>query len=158
MLVSVSKAFVNEDAEAAAAAPVLPARPGHPSPITPGGHRRLQEERTRLLAEAEDAATQQRVQWLERVLGTVEVTEPQAVDGGAGFGCAVEVEDERGNRRTYVLVGPDEVDPTARRITADSPVGRALLGKKPGDAAELPRAGRLDDVTVTGVKIDDSSI
>jgi transcription elongation factor GreB len=84
-----------------------------------------------------------RLDWLERVLGTVEVVPAcRTEDGGAGFGCAVRVRGERGDERRYVLVGPDEVDAATGHITADSPVGRALLGAHVGDAVELPRGGR----------------
>jgi transcription elongation GreA/GreB family factor len=160
MLCLVSKAFINEDAEAANAAPLQPARPGKPSPITPGGHRRLQEERARILAEgdAADEAHKTRAAWLERVLGTVEVVEPSRTeDGGAGFGCAITVEDERSQKRTYVLVGPDEVDAAAGMITADSPVGRVLVGTKPGDDVEVRHSGRTQELIVVAVVIAESS-
>jgi transcription elongation factor GreB len=162
MLEGVSKAFVNEDAEAQNAAPLRPARGTKAAPITPGGHARLQEERARLVASAArtgDPATRARIEWLERVLGTVEVVPPRLTDGGgAGFGCAVRVRDEHGDERRYVLVGPDEVDPAAGRITADSPVGRALLGAHAGDAVELPRGGRgREEAEVVDVSIADEA-
>src|SRR5689334_457544 len=124
-----SKAFLPEDT-GAAAAPLVPPRPARVVPITPAGRRRLEDERAELLAAGGDAAAA-RVAALDRILATVEVVTPQRQPGGgAGFGCAVEIEDERGVRKTYVLVGPDEVDAAAGRITAESPVGRALLGRR----------------------------
>jgi len=46
------------------------------------------------------------------------------------FGAWVELEDEDGERLRYQLVGPDEFDASAGRISVDSPVGRALMGKR----------------------------
>ena len=39
----------------------------------------------------------------------------------------------------YQIVGPDEVDVETRRISMDSPVGRALLGKSEGDEVRVSR-------------------
>ncbi len=47
-------------------------------------------------------------------------------------GSTVEVEDEQGRRETYHLVGAVESDPATGRISVESPVGRALVGKRPG--------------------------
>ena len=53
--------------------------------------------------------------------------------------AAVVVEDEDGERHRYRLVGPDEFDAAAGRISVDSPVGRALMGKRLGDEALIRR-------------------
>ena len=50
------------------------------------------------------------------------------------FGAVVVVEDEDGNEKTYRLVDKDESDPKVGRISVQSPVGRALLGKEAGDS------------------------
>ncbi len=53
------------------------------------------------------------------------------------FGAVVEVEDDDGNRKTYRLVDQDESDPARGRISVQSPIGRALLGRRVGDAVEV---------------------
>ena len=61
------------------------------------------------------------------------------------FGAIVDVEDQDGNTKTYRLVDKDESDPKAGRISIQSPVGRALLGKEAGDVAVVKRPdGRLE--------------
>lgn len=145
-----SKAFLPEDA-AADQTPALPARPAEPLPITPAGYRRLLEERASLVPG--DEATRTRALVLDRVLATVRIVEPALLDGGAGFGCEVTVEDERGIERTYVLVGPDEVDAAEGRISTESPIGRALLGHREGDVIEVERGGRTDELTVVSVAV-----
>lgn len=147
-----SKAFLPEDT-AAEQGPLLPPRSSEPLPITPGGHRRLTEERASLVPG--DEATRTRALVLDRILASVEVVAPALLEGGAGFGCTVEVRDERGGRRSYVLVGPDEVEPAAGRISAESPIGRRLLRAKVGDVIEVERGGRAEELEVLEVRAGD---
>lgn len=60
---------------------------------------------------------------------------------GAGkvvVGNKVTVEDmEDGSREVYQIVGTQEADPREGRISNDSPLGRALLGHRAGDMAEV---------------------
>ena len=144
-----SKAFLPEDT-AAPEAPVLPVRPPGPLPITPEGHQRLLDARAALTPG--DEGTKTRALVLDRILSSVEVIAPARLDGGAGFGCAITVEDGRGERRTYVLVGPDEVDPAVGRISAESPIGRKLLRAREGDSIELQRGGRVEELEVLEVR------
>ena len=53
------------------------------------------------------------------------------------FGARVVVEDEEGEHRVFRLVDKDESDVSRGRISVQSPIGRALLGKRPGDAVEV---------------------
>lgn len=53
------------------------------------------------------------------------------------FGALVTMEDDNGDSRTIRLVDQDESDPKRNRISVQSPVGRALLGKLEGDIAEV---------------------
>ena len=77
---------------------------------------------------------------------TKRVDELVVVDGGPRkepdrvyFGGWVEIEDEAGEVQRYQLVGPDEFDAAAGRISVDSPVGRALMGKRVGDEVVVRR-------------------
>jgi transcription elongation factor GreB len=84
-----------------------------------------------------------RLHFLSRRLDELIVVEPrpegEASDGVVRFGAWVELEDEDGEIVTYRLVGPDEFDVAKGLISMDSPVGRALLGKKPGDEVIVRR-------------------
>ena len=44
---------------------------------------------------------------------------------------------EDGSREVYQIVGTQEADPREGRISNDSPLGRALLGHRAGDIAEV---------------------
>jgi transcription elongation factor GreB len=55
------------------------------------------------------------------------------------FGAWVELEDEDGVVSKFQIVGPDEFDVARGRISMESPLGRALLGRARGDAFTLQR-------------------
>ena len=61
------------------------------------------------------------------------------------FGSTVRVTDiEGGREQTFTLVGPTEADLKAGKLSAESPVARALMGAAPGDVVEVesPRGAR----------------
>ncbi len=133
-----------------AAAPeelALPARPDRAQPITPRGYRRLASERSAL------EPSRYRAQVIDQILATVEVIAPAMIDGAAGFGCEIEVEDESAKRRVYTLVGPDEGDPTEGFISTTSPLGKALLGHRVTDVIEWKRNGRDEEWEVVDVRL-----
>ncbi|BCS56032.1 transcription elongation factor GreB [Geobacter sp. SVR] len=72
---------------------------------------------------------------------------PQSVS----FGCWVSYEDEDGAARCYQLVGPDEFDVSSGRISIDSPVGQALLGKRIDDEVVIRRPTGDLTVYITGI-------
>lgn len=55
------------------------------------------------------------------------------------FGAWVTLEDEEGEQHLYRVVGPDEFDPSKGWLSMDSPMGRALIGKRLDDQFELER-------------------
>jgi transcription elongation factor GreA len=60
----------------------------------------------------------------------------------AEFGCKVLLENiDTGEEVEYRLVGPDESDINRGRISITSPLGRAILGKKPGDELTIEVPG-----------------
>ena len=68
------------------------------------------------------------------------------------FGCWVSYEeDETGEERCYQLVGPDEIDVEAGRISIDSPVGRALPNRKVDDQITFRRPSGEITAYITGI-------
>lgn len=55
------------------------------------------------------------------------------------FGAVVVLEDDDGEERIYRLVDKDESEPARGRISVQSPIGRALLGKEAGDYVTVKR-------------------
>ncbi len=98
------------------------------------------------LAVREDQALlEARIVRLERRLDAARVAEPNVRNGVVDLGERVRLRNlDTGARHEYELVGSLEAEPAAGRISAESPVGRALIGRRRGDVAlvEAPR-GRL---------------
>ena len=84
-------------------------------------------------------------------LKVLKVVYPPLNPSSVSFGCGVSYEDENGEERCYQLVGPDEFDVSLGRISVDSPVGRALLGRKVDDEVTIKRPA--GDLTVTIVAV-----
>lgn len=66
------------------------------------------------------------------------------------FGARVTLEDDDGNTLTYRIVGPDEFDVKQGLISMDSPVARALLGRRLDDKVDL----RMGEKWVTYYVVD----
>lgn len=67
------------------------------------------------------------------------------------FGCWVSFADEEGAERCYQLVGPDEFDVAAGRISIDSPVGQGLLHRKVDDEVMIRRPSGDLHVVITAI-------
>ena len=80
-----------------------------------------------------------RVRWLNKRLEQLEVVRAAPEDGTVHFGSIVTVEDEEGQEQTWQLVGSDEWDVKEGKISALSPIGRALIGKEIGDEVVVQR-------------------
>ena len=61
-------------------------------------------------------------------------------------------EDDQGETLTYHLVGAVESDPSEGRISVDSPVGRAVVGKKKGDKVTVAVPQGTLSLTIKAVK------
>lgn len=94
----------------------------------------------------------QRIEELQRVLQRAVPVDPdELMPGTVGIGSSVTVRWSEGEEETYTLVGPPEVSPRHGRISYESPVGRALIGRRTGDQVTVPTAAgssRLEVVTV----------
>jgi transcription elongation factor GreA len=71
-----------------------------------------------------------RIGELRALLAAAEPIEVSAADGVARLGAKVKVRHEDGEEASYLLVSPAEADPRRGRISEESPIGRALVGRK----------------------------
>jgi transcription elongation factor GreA len=81
-----------------------------------------------------------RIKEIEGKLSHAQIIDPKTVDtdGRIVFGATVELEDlESGDTVTYQIVGEDEADIKANKISISSPMARALIGKNAGDTANV---------------------
>jgi transcription elongation factor GreB len=72
--------------------------------------------------------------------------------GKARLGAHVVVEDEEGHELEYALVPSDAADPASGRVSVESPLGRALLGKSEGDEVVVERPRGRAEYTVVEVR------
>ena len=81
----------------------------------------------------------------------VEVAEDGGPNGVVAFGSVVTVRDEQGREQRFELVSSRSASPGAGQISIESPVAKALLGRRAGDVASvsLPRGTR--ELTVVSV-------
>lgn len=90
-------------------------------------------------AKNEQAFVEGRILQLEVMLRNARVIDNHAVPPDrVGVGSTVRVKDlSAGDEITYMIVGSPEADPDQDKISNESPVGRALLGKRKGDTVEV---------------------
>ncbi len=67
------------------------------------------------------------------------------------FGATVQVADEEGEERSFRIVGADETDAADGRISVDSPVARALLGKAEGEVVRVRLPGGEAEYAIVSV-------
>jgi transcription elongation factor GreB len=151
--------------------------------ITAEGYRRLEDEanylwtvkRPQVVSALADAAAEgdrsenaeylyrkrqvaeidRRLRFLGKRMDAVTVVrEKPRADGRVYFGCYVTVEDEEGQTKRYRIVGPDEWDSKRAEISMDSPMGKALLGRRLEDEVLVRRP--IGDVylTIVDVSVD----
>lgn len=86
-------------------------------------------------SEAKDelAQTDGRIKEIEVLLRHVKIVDESEKDGTVRIGCQVTVSDSSGGTETWTIVVPAEASTRSRKISTQSPMGAALLGKRAGD-------------------------
>lgn len=91
---------------------------------------------------------------LEGKLGNAQIIDPKTMntDGRCVFGATVKLEDSNtGDVMTYQIVGEDEADIKQGKISINSPIARALIGKYSGDVAEVQAPGGVREYEVVDI-------
>ncbi len=105
-------------------------------------HEALEEGDILENAELEDARNEQafvegRIITLENLLRSAIIIEEKGPHEVVGIGSHVTVVEGGGPPETYCIVGPAEADPAKGMISYESPLGRALMGRRVGDTASV---------------------
>lgn len=87
-------------------------------------------------AKNEQAHLETKIAKLRERISTAEVVEEAQGDGVVGFGCTVTVHDGKAER-SWKIVSSHDAAPAEGRISADSPVAKALLGLRAGEEANV---------------------
>jgi transcription elongation factor GreB len=153
-----------------------------PNYITPAGYRRLREEyealygveRPQLVETISWAAgngdrsengdyiygrkrlreVDRRIGWLSKRMKDAKVVDPaqQPERGKVYFGATVTLVDDEDRERVVTLVGEDETDASAGRISWTSPIGRAIRGAAIGDVRRVTLPSGERELEILGVE------
>lgn len=69
-------------------------------------------------------------------------------DGRIAIGCRVTIKDANGELQKYCIVGREEADPKMGKISNESPLGKALLGRKEGETIEFQMPAGKTEITI----------
>ncbi len=96
-----------------------------------------------------------RIQEIEAKLANAQIIDPAHVsaNGKVIFGATVELADaDSGAEQTYQIVGEDEADVKAGRISFNSPIARALIGRNEGDIAQVVTPQGVREFEVVSIR------
>jgi transcription elongation factor GreA len=96
-----------------------------------------------------------RIMEIETRLAAAEIIDVSKLPptGRVVFGSTVELEDQdEGAAVTYQIVGEDEADIRAGRVSITSPIARALIGRMSGDVVDVSAPGRTRSYEIVSVK------
>ena len=97
-----------------------------------------------------------RIRDIEAKLANAQVVDPRTLhaEGRVVFGATVEVEEESGEAATWQIVGEDEADIKAGRISISSPIARALIGKESGETVDVQTPGGVKTYEILDVRYE----
>lgn len=152
--------------------------------MTPNGHKKLKDELDRLLkvdrpqnvkaiaearahgdlsenaeyhaAKEKQSFLEGRIQELQSKIARAEVIDPSKISQDRiAFGATVKVMDiDTDEEKTYQIVGPDEADIKAGKLSIHSPMARSLIGKELGDSVVVKAPSRTIEYEVLEISFE----
>lgn len=101
-------------------------------------------------ARQEQEKLESRISDVEHILNNVEVISKPKGDSKVQLGSTVKLSGN-GSAKEFQVVGTVEADPLSGKISDESPIGQALLGKKVGDEVEIKTPTESHTYTVTEI-------
>jgi transcription elongation factor GreA len=95
-----------------------------------------------------------RINLIENRLSNCEVIDVKTLTatGRVVFGSTVELEDQKGGKVVYQLVGDDEANIKEGLLSVSSPIARALIGKSEGDEVDVATPGGTRSYEIVSVR------
>ena len=105
-------------------------------------------------AKNEQAMLESRIAQLEDKLRSAQVIDASELDNAqVRVGSLVAVKDEKGKSFQYTIVGSTEADPINGRLSNESPVGKALVGRTRGDTVKVPAPRGERTLTISEIGV-----
>ena len=101
-------------------------------------------------AKNEQAWVEGRIRTLEHMLQNVNIIQGVKSDSVV-LGSHVKVKDGEGDTYDWTIVGSAEANPRQSRISNESPVGQALMGRKKGEKVQVSTPGGMEEFTILKV-------
>ncbi|HTY49700.1 MAG TPA: transcription elongation factor GreA [Steroidobacteraceae bacterium] len=120
------------------------------------GHGDLSENAEYHAAREQQGFIEGRISEIESKLASAEIIDPSTLpnNGKVVFGAVVTLEDQDSAARVvYQIVGEDEADLKAGRISVTSPIARALVAKSEGDVVDVAAPGGTRSYEIVAVKL-----
>ena len=103
-------------------------------------------------AREDQANLEKRIVEVEYALEHATVIDSEANDGKVSIGCQVELKyEDDDDIESYKIVGSQEADPFNNKISNESPIARAILGKKIGDTVSVESPNGTYDVKIVAI-------
>ncbi len=102
-------------------------------------------------AKNEQGMKEARIRELEAIIKNHVLIEDQRIPGKVSMGSTVRFREEGEGEETYRIVGPAEADPKAGRVSYESALGKAMLGRKVGDVVVVSTPNGSYRVRIEGV-------
>ncbi len=103
-------------------------------------------------AKNEQSFVEGRIQELEMLLANARIIEMNNNHETAQLGAKVTIQENGSEPEEYIIVSSAEANPREGKISIDSPIGRALIDKKPGDEVSVEAPGGSFKVQLIEVK------
>ncbi|MBI4124555.1 MAG: transcription elongation factor GreA [Deltaproteobacteria bacterium] len=120
------------------------------------GHGDLSENAEYHAAKEAQAHLSRELREIEDKLARAQVIDPSQFNHSkVTFGASVTLEDaETGEEKTYQIVGPDESDVKAGKISVVSPIAKALIGKEKGDVVTVSTPKGPKELAILSVRFN----
>lgn len=103
-------------------------------------------------AREEQARNESRINEIEQILAVARIADGDSMS--VSIGSKVEIEDERGKRLTFQIVGTTQTDSLNHLISNESPAGKAMIGHVAGDRVSFTTpSGKVREYTITNIEV-----
>lgn len=102
------------------------------------------------VARQEQEKNESRIAELEHIINNVEIIKSTKGDSKVRLGSKVTLEGN-GKKKQFQVVGTVEADPLEGKISDESPIGQALMGKKVGEAVEIKTPAETSTYTIASI-------